>query len=590
VPRLCPDLDLIGEYKGSGFKETPYLVRRPDGQVLQLSRLLFVVAGSIDGRRTVDEVAAVATEEFGRKVSGDNVEYLIEKKLTPLGIALGPDGRVPDIKKPDPLLALRYRAGVVPERAVRAITTIFKPLFFAPVILAVLAGLVLVDGWVFFRHGLAQGIREVVYHPGLTLLVLLLIVLSAAAHEIGHATGCAYGGATPGVMGVGLYIVWPAFYTDVTDAYRLDKRGRLRTDLGGVYFNCVFILATAGLYFLTHFEPLLLVILLQHIEMLHQFLPFLRLDGYYMVADATGVPDLFSRMKPILRSMAPWRETEQPVEVLKPRVRLAVTVWVLLAIPALLYVYALMVLHAPRIIATVWDSAGQQFTVLGDALGGGRIGEAALSVVQLVALVLPAVGLVLILVQSFKRAALKTWQFSEGRPVVRAGLAAAAVAGAVFAVLSLLPRPDAYRPIQPGERWTIASASAAAGRVSTFQPGFAADPAVTEGTGSSGSGGSSVSTSTSSTAATEQQPGASSSSSSSSSSSTTVSTIGSIVGTTGPTGTTGAGGTATSSASSTTAPGSSTASSSAPTSSSAASNSSTASTISIVGPTSTTVP
>ena len=38
-------------------------------------------------------------------------------------------------------------------------------------------------------------------------------------------------------MGTGLYLVWPAFYTDVTDSYRLGRAGRLRTDLGGLYFN-----------------------------------------------------------------------------------------------------------------------------------------------------------------------------------------------------------------------------------------------------------------------------------------------------------------------------------------------------------------
>src|SRR3712207_8247936 len=39
-----------------------------------------------------------------------------------------------------------------------------------------------------------------------------------------------------------LYIVWPAFYSTVTDSYRLDRVGRLRTDLGGVYFNAVFMI------------------------------------------------------------------------------------------------------------------------------------------------------------------------------------------------------------------------------------------------------------------------------------------------------------------------------------------------------------
>jgi putative peptide zinc metalloprotease protein len=45
------------------------------------------------------------------------------------------------------------------------------------------------------------------------------------------------------VIGVGIYLVWPSFFTNVTDSYRLSRAGRLRTDLGGVYFNAVFIVA-----------------------------------------------------------------------------------------------------------------------------------------------------------------------------------------------------------------------------------------------------------------------------------------------------------------------------------------------------------
>jgi putative peptide zinc metalloprotease protein len=52
-------------------------------------------------------------------------------------------------------------------------------------------------------------------------------------------------------MGAGIYLAFPAFYTDVTDAYRLSKGGRLRTDLGGVYFNALFMLATAPAFFAT---------------------------------------------------------------------------------------------------------------------------------------------------------------------------------------------------------------------------------------------------------------------------------------------------------------------------------------------------
>ena len=50
----------------------------------------------------------------------------------------------------------------------------------------------------------------------------------------------------PGAMGAGLYLVWPAFYTDVTDSYRLGRGGRVRTDLGGLYFNAIVAVAHRG--------------------------------------------------------------------------------------------------------------------------------------------------------------------------------------------------------------------------------------------------------------------------------------------------------------------------------------------------------
>src|ERR1700716_2508517 len=83
-PQLANGIELIGEYKGSGFKEPPYLARRADGQVLQLPRLLYLVAAKADGTRTYGDIARAVTDEFGRGVSEDNVAFLADSKLRPL--------------------------------------------------------------------------------------------------------------------------------------------------------------------------------------------------------------------------------------------------------------------------------------------------------------------------------------------------------------------------------------------------------------------------------------------------------------------------------------------------------------------------
>jgi hypothetical protein len=51
VPRLADGVELLGEYQDSGYSQPPSLVRRPDGQVIQMSPLLYRVACRIDGSR-----------------------------------------------------------------------------------------------------------------------------------------------------------------------------------------------------------------------------------------------------------------------------------------------------------------------------------------------------------------------------------------------------------------------------------------------------------------------------------------------------------------------------------------------------------
>src|SRR5438876_3948069 len=203
VPRLADGIELIGRMQGSGYKEPPYLARRADGQVIQLPPLLYVLAEQIDGRRDYQEIAEHATEAFKRGITAENAQFLVDEKLRPLGVVAATNGSGPELRKADPLLALKFRAALVPQRAVRTITTVFRPLFLPPVVVGVLAGLGVLDFWLFFVHGIAGSLRDVLYHPVYVSIILGLVILSAAFHECGHATACRYGGATPGVMGAG---------------------------------------------------------------------------------------------------------------------------------------------------------------------------------------------------------------------------------------------------------------------------------------------------------------------------------------------------------------------------------------------------
>ena len=338
VPRLAGGVELLGEYKGSGYSQPPSLVRRADGQVIQMSPLLYRVACRIDGSRGPAAIAELVSADLGRVLTADQVRYLITAKLLPLGIVAGPDAPAAP-PRANPLLALRARGTLLPERAANAAGTLLRPLFRWPVVVAVAASVAAVDYWLFAVHGLGGGLQQVLRDPADLLIVLGLSVVSAVFHECGHAAGCRYGGARPGVIGVGIYLVWPSFFTNVTDSYRLSRAGRLRTDLGGLYFNLIFMLALAGIYAATSDEVLLLVIAVTHLEMVEQLLPFVRFDGYFILSDLAGVPDLFARVAPIVKSALPAGRGDPRVTGLRRRSRIVVTGWVLCVIPLLSFMH-----------------------------------------------------------------------------------------------------------------------------------------------------------------------------------------------------------------------------------------------------------
>ena len=451
-------VQLIGELGGSGYKKPPSLVRRADGQTVQLTQLLYAVLEAVDGRRTPEEVAAAVSDSVDRHVTAADVTTLVDSQLRPLGLMLRADGTQPEVRRSNPLLALRLKWVVTDPERTRRITRPFAALFAPVVVAAVTLTFLATAGWVLFEKGLAAATHQAFDRPGLLLLVFAITILSAGFHEFGHAAACRYGGATPGAMGTGLYLVWPAFYTEVTDSYRLGKAGRVRVDLGGLYFNALFAVAMFGVWAATGFDALLLIIAAQVLQMVRQLAPLVRFDGYHVLADVTGVPDLFHHIKPTLLSMWPtrWRRGEETA--LKPWARAVVTTWVLLVVPLLVGSLLLMVTAFPRVAGTAWASVQRQWGVLEGAVAAGDPAAIVLRILSIVAIVLPVAATVYLVVRLVRRSARGAWRWSDGSVVRRAVVVATVLA--IVAGLAYLwwPRPEAYRPIQPTERGTLLTA------------------------------------------------------------------------------------------------------------------------------------
>ncbi|WP_263164789.1 hypothetical protein [Streptomyces sp. SCSIO ZS0520] len=477
VPRLTEGTELVGEFAGSGYRVPPHLVHRYDGQVIHLPPLLYQATKLLaelesagarkprDGQAAMARVAAQLSQATGRAFTAEHIAYLIDKKLAPLGIARYSDGSPPDIPTANSFLALRFRKAVLSERATWFISGLFAWLFQPLVLMAVVATVMVGEVWVFMSQNVGGAVATTMAKPNSVLIVVLLTLASAAFHECGHAAACRYSKVKPGVMGCGIYLVWPAFYTDVTNSYRLGRAGRLRCDLGGVYFNGIFICGLILLYLQTGSPVILAAILFTNLEMAQQLLPTLRFDGYYIVSDLVGIPDLFKYIGPILRRAVLRKPADARLDALKKWPQIVVTAWVLTVLPAIAVQLGIVVTRLPQWTGAAWQSTSD---LAGGALSGGNPVLGVLSaLVQILLLLLPLFGVVLILwqltsalvrflfrryVAQEKRERMGAWFGARRRVWFVLGLALCACLVGVLS-WALTPKPD-HSPSVATRPWT----------------------------------------------------------------------------------------------------------------------------------------
>lgn len=391
----------LGQVQGSGLRHPTYLVRRGDGQVLQVSELLRLVVREVSAERDDAQVAAAVSEACGRELTVDGLRRLIAQKLAPMGLVEDRAARERSASAPraNPLLALRFRRTVLPARAVQACSRVMAPLLHPGVVLAVIVAAVVMDVVLIRTRSLSAALSQAFAAPGYLLALVGILLFCALVHELGHAAASTYGGAKPGVVGMGVYLIFPAFFTNVTDSYRLDRPGRIRTDLGGLYLNLWCLLVLGSLSLTTNQGIFLLAALVMQFEMLQQLIPTVRFDGYFVLSDLAGVPDLFARVRPVLGSLLPGRAVDPRVHELRPAARRIVTGWVLLVVPLLAVAFGLLLYSLPTLGRRTVAAIGNQTTELTAAWRSHEFATAVLSMLSIVLLVVPMLGIAALLWQ-----------------------------------------------------------------------------------------------------------------------------------------------------------------------------------------------
>lgn len=270
------------------------------------------IARLLDGSRSVEDLAAELVE-LGVTWSREDIAYflsslvrngLAEVVSSASGSAAEPPPQSP--QSPTPPLLPRLLAMLVSQRIplfaadrvaialTRRLHQAFRPLGVFFWCLLVASGL-----WqAIANRSEWQGELHRLFSPDTWPLLLVIWLVAKLIHESGHAVAARRHGIRVGKAGVIFFMFAPLAYVDVTDAWRLPRRwARVQIALAGVYFELA--IAAAAVWVWAHTSDVTIryvaaqvAVLTGPATLLVNANPLLRLDGYYVLADLLGIPNL----------------------------------------------------------------------------------------------------------------------------------------------------------------------------------------------------------------------------------------------------------------------------------------------------------
>ena len=300
-PKLRSDL-LFSRQSREG--QTIFVVKDPlNSQYFSLREEEHYLAAQLDGQTPFETVRLRVEERFNVTLSRESLANFVTSLRESELLESGPDGTGMRAKRGrwrGSLLYLRFKLFDPDElfnRLAGRVRFCFTPGFVASAAATIVWALLLaVANWDMLRADLSGLVR---WEAVIWLLAAMFAV--STAHEFAHGLTCKHFGGEVREVGLLLMYFQPALYCNVSDTWLFpEKRKRLWVGFAGPYFE-LFLWACAVLVWrLTDPETslnygALAVLATSGFKTLLNFNPLLKLDGYYLLSDLLGVPNLRRR-------------------------------------------------------------------------------------------------------------------------------------------------------------------------------------------------------------------------------------------------------------------------------------------------------
>jgi putative peptide zinc metalloprotease protein len=295
--RLRSDLEIRPEANSSVVVKDPITNRFYRFTAVQAS-----VLELLDGERSPASIAADASDRHQTEVTEEQVREFTEKLQALLlldhpfcwaRLANARTGKRTMIRS---LLSIKIHA-FNPDRIITRLERSFRFCFGFPFAAAVWTS-VSVATIISILNGeslfMSMGTLFSLYSIPLILVVIFTVM---TIHEFAHGIALKHYGGKVQEMGFLMLYFIPASYCNVSDAWMLNKRERIRVSLAGGYIQLfLWAAATIGWRLMAPETVLsricLVLIAFTAIQTFFNFNPLIRLDGYYVLSDLLEVPNL----------------------------------------------------------------------------------------------------------------------------------------------------------------------------------------------------------------------------------------------------------------------------------------------------------
>ncbi|HMJ65491.1 MAG TPA: biotin/lipoyl-binding protein, partial [Candidatus Binatia bacterium] len=295
--------DLIQSYHQNG--DASYLVVKDPvrNRFFRFGEIEAFILGRLGPESTAEQLQAAVQEQFGAPLPRETLDQFVSK-LSRIGLLQTEEIATP----PTPaqkrvrgsLLYLRF-PGFNPDRLVtwlaRKVHFCFTPPFVIFATLAILWGIgFTVSNWGEITRDFT---RLYSFSSFLAMYVTTLVVI--AFHEFAHGVTCKHFGGSVREMGFILIYFQPAFYCNVSDAWLFPKKShRLWVSFAGAYFEMLLWAFATALWCITDPHTVinyiaLIIMATSAIKSIFNLNPLIKLDGYYLLSDWLGLPNLRQR-------------------------------------------------------------------------------------------------------------------------------------------------------------------------------------------------------------------------------------------------------------------------------------------------------